>query len=767
MPVKFLHKCLTIAAIAILASCSSTKYVPEDRFLLDEVHIRTDNKEVKAQELNSYVRQKPNTKWFSLFKVPLYTYSLSGKDSTKWINRILRKAGDAPVIYNEAEAEKTQNELQKALSNMGYIQARVSLHEKKRKKKIKITYDIETGRAYKVRNYSINTADKNIESLITADSARFTIKPGDNFNANILDQERQRITNMLNNNGYYKFNKDFISFTADTVKGGYYADITLNVLPFNQYDKTQDSAHKQYSIGEIRYVTDFDQTEQNLNYRHYNSINYKGTDIYYKDKLFLRPRLLHDNTFFSKGDIYNAANVQNTYSAFGRLSALKYSNIQFIESTRPGDYTLDAFITLAKSKDKSISTELEGTNSAGDLGAAAALSFSHRNIFKGSETFTIRARGAYEAISGLGDSFINDNYTEYGVETSLNFPRFIVPFLSSKLKKKIRATSEVGLDFSKQLRPEFERTLFSVSWRYLWNYGRKHQNKLDLIDINYVYVPWMSESFKEQLESNKYSVLKYSYENIFIVRTGYNYTYNSSGQNMLSGTMNNSYTIRFGVESAGNVLYACSKLFGLQKSDGKYSIFKIPYAQYIKGDFDIVKNIKIDERNSIALHAGIGLAYPFGNSEILPFEKRYFSGGANSVRGWSVRTLGPGSMKTEDGKIDFMLQSGDIKLDLNIEYRTHLFWKIHGAAFIDAGNIWTFRDYSEQPGGQFRINKFYKDIAVAYGLGIRFDFNFFVLRFDGGMKAINPAEKGIDKYPLIHPNFHRDFAFHFAVGYPF
>lgn len=761
---KSLLNCLMLLVLMAVASCSTTKYVPEGGYLLDRTVIRTDNKEVKVQELNSYIRQKPNTRWFSLFKVPLATYSLSGSDTTRWINRVLRRIGDAPVIYDAGETEKTRLELEKALNNLGYMQASVSVDERRKNKKIAVTYNLSPGKAYKIRNTGWNIADKDMESIVAADSLSSYIKPGDNFNVNMLNLERQRVSSLLNNNGYYKFNKDFITFTADTVKGGYYADVYMNVLPYNYYGNSQDSIHRKYRINKVDYVTDFDQLDPDFDYGNYSSVLYGGSRIFYKDKLFLRPRLLKDNTFFEEGELYDASKIQNTYSAFGRLGAVKYSNIRLVETE---GYGLDAYVTLAKSKDKSVSVELEGTNSAGDFGAAAALAFSHRNAFRSSENFTIRLRGAYEAISGLGEGFMNDNYTEYGVETSLNFPRFIMPFLSSDVKKKIRATSEVGLDFTKQLRPEFERTLFSISWRYLWNYGSKFRHKIDVLDINYVYVPWMSERFEQQLVSNKYSVLRYSYENIFIVSAGYNLVYNSMGHNMMNTSMNDSYAIRFGVESAGNLLNGISHIFRQQKSDGKYSIFKIPYAQYVKGDFDVVKNIKIDDRNSISLHAGLGVAYPFGNSEVLPFEKRYFSGGANSVRGWSVRTLGPGSMKIDDGRVDFMLQSGDIKLDLNVEYRTHLFWKIHGAAFIDAGNIWTFRDYSEQPGGRFAFNRFYKEIAVAYGLGIRFDFNFFVLRFDGGMKAVNPAETGRGRFPLIHPDFSRDFAFHFAVGYPF
>ena len=198
-------------------------------------------------------------------------------------------------------------------------------------------------------------------------------------------------------------------------------------------------------------------------------------------------------------------------------------------------------------------------------------------------------------------------------------------------------------------------------------------------------------------------------------------------------------------------------------------MFNIAYAQYVRGDLDLAHTINVDAENQLVLHLGLGVAYPYGNSDVLPFEKRYFSGGANSVRGWSVRSLGPGKYKERDGRINFINQTGDMKLDINAEWRTRLFWKFSGAAFVDAGNIWTLREYKEQPGGQFRLKDFPSQLAVGYGLGLRLNFGYFILRFDFGMKAVNPAyeEDQDEHYPLLHPRLSRDVAFHFAVGMPF
>ena len=205
-----------------------------------------------------------------------------------------------------------------------------------------------------------------------------------------------------------------------------------------------------------------------------------------------------------------------------------------------------------------------------------------------------------------------------------------------------------------------------------------------------------------------------------------------------------------------------------QNEDGQYTLLNIAYAQYIKFDVDYTHLFRFNATNQLALHARLGIAYPYGNSSILPFEKRYFSGGANSVRGWSVRELGPGKFKGTDGHIDFINQTGDMKLDLNAEYRAKLFWKFQGALFIDAGNIWTLRNYPDQPGGQFKFKDFYKQIAVSYGVGLRLNFDYFILRMDGGMKAINPVYDTSDEHwAIFHPKWGRDFTFHFSVGLPF
>lgn len=728
----------TLIIVVTITACSASKFIPEGSYLLDDIKIKSDTKNIETSQLEPYIRQKGNSKWFSLFKVPLGTYALSGRDTTKWINRKLQALGEDPVLFDSLQAEQTCNDLSNVLHGMGYIKAQVDYALKReKKKKVKVIYNLHPGKRYHISSINYDIQDKNIDSVLKNKKFHSTnLRTGMPFMVSVLDNEREQITDFLNNNGYVNFHKDFISYSADTISGSTDIDITLHLHKFLSGNGEEETEHKQYTIGKINYHANGD-----------------------FDKIPLRKSVLEENTIIEAGKLYNTDELQKTYNRFGRLPIVKYTNIKFTE--RPDSNILDCNIGISTNKINSISFQPEGTNTAGDLGAAASLTYENRNIFRGAETFSIKLRGAFEAITGL-EGYQNQDYEEYSLEAKLLFPRFVVPFLSKKFKKQSTAMSELTVSYNMQNRPEFHRRVFTASWRYRWNdISGKKSYKFDLIDLNYIYMPWISTTFKEEYlddVNNRNSILRYNYEDLFIMKLGFGMSFNNGDE-----------AYKINVETSGNFLSGISHLLGSKRNeDNQYTLFNIAFAQYVKGDFDYTKIIMFDRNNSLALHAGLGIAYPYGNSKILPFEKRYFSGGANSVRGWSVRGLGPGKFKGTNGAIDFINQTGDIKLDLNIELRSFLFWKVYGAAFIDAGNIWTIRAYEEQPGGQFRFKDFYKQIAVAYGLGIRFNFDFFILRFDMGMKAINPAyNSNNEHYAIFHPDFSRDFAFHFAVGLPF
>lgn len=722
--------------LLLQVGCSSTKFVSEGEYLLHSVKIEADSRDVDVSALTSYIRQNPNSKWFSLFKVGLGTYSLAGRDSTKWVNKRLKKIGEKPVIYDSLLAQRSCNDLMVALQNMGYMNARVTVEQQIKGKKITALYKIHTGPPFFVRSVNYDISDQQILNLLQSDAySKTNVYVGSRFSINVLDEERDRITNFLADRGYYRFHKEHIRFTIDSVRGSKLVDVTMHILPYKLNNDAEELAHPVYYI-------------QNVNYLN-------GND----GKLHLRQSVLENNTWIEKGKTYSASDLQHTYNNFGRLPVVKYTNVKYIQV--PDTTLLDCNIQVSTNKPYSISFQPEGTNTAGDLGAAASLTYENRNLFRGSETLSLQLRGAFESITGL-EGYQNQDYKEYNVEAKLTFPRCLLPFVSKEYRRASSAMSELSLNYNMQNRPEFHRRVFSAAWRYRWNDVRRQLTyRADVLDLNYIYMPWISETFKHDYldsVSNRNAILRYNYEDLLIMRIGFSLAYN-----------NNNHALRANIETAGNLLHAASNVLGLKKNDHEqYTLFNIAYAQYVKADFDYTHVLRFDKHNELALHADFGIAYPYGNSTILPFEKRYFSGGANSVRGWSVRGLGPGGFKGNHGAIDFINQTGDMKIDLNAEYRTFLFWKFNGALFVDAGNIWTLRNYADQPDGQFRFDRFYKQIAVAYGIGLRLNFDYFILRFDMGMKAINPAYSDSNEhYALLHPNFSRDFAFHFAVGLPF
>lgn len=761
---KRLRRCLqclvVVALMSMLTGCSIARFVPEGHYLLDKATIQSDSSSLRTGQFEGFLRQRPNTKWFNLIKVPILPYALSGTDSTKRFNRFMWRVGENPVIEDTLATARTMQNIQAAAQGRGYLNASVEVQRKFKKHKVRLNYLIHNGPRYTIGLIEEQVDDSRIDSVIHGKCRDFDnasnielhhqhhtpsrIRVGMPFDANTLDSERSRITSSVQNHGYYYFNRDYVRFEADTTEVPLQAWLKMYVN--NPRLTTGETVnHQQYKIGHVEF-------EQ-------------------QGGSHLRKSLLNRMNHLQTGTLYCERDVNQTYSALNALDAVLGSNISFQPCPEDSSF-IDARVRLTTNKPHSVSAELEGTNSAGDLGAAVALSYQNCNLFHGSEVLSLKARGAFEAIKGL-DGYDDQNYLEFSMEATLKFPDFLLPFLNHDFRRQARATSELTFMYDNQNRPEFHRRVLTAAWRYRWR-GNKSgmRHRIDLADLNYVFMPWISSTFKRDYLDNPTSrnaILRYNYENLFIMKWGYVFTYSTLANGLNTSYGTNAYQIRFGVETSGNLLRGISALMRSKPSDqGHYEVFNIAYAQYAKLDFDFSKSLRLNDKNSFAFHVGLGVAVPYGNSSILPYEKRYFSGGANSVRGWSVRGLGPGSFKGTDGRIDFINQTGDLKFDMNVEYRTHLFWKIDGAAFVDAGNIWTLRHYDEQPGGQFDIRKCWSQIAVAYGLGIRLNFNFFILRLDGGMKAINPAYDDARRhYPVIHPNFGRDFTFHFAVGLPF
>jgi outer membrane protein assembly factor BamA len=751
-------------------SCSSGRFVPGDEYLLHKVTVRSSDKAVSTENLDKYVRQRPNTRWLGFMRVPLGIYCLQGKDTTRAVNRFLRRVGEAPVIYSAERTRIAEEEMLNVAKGLGFLHARISTDTLAHGRKLDLAYNLTAGERYTLGSLDYQTEDSLLYTHLQTCMQDTYLHTGNTLRIDSINEERSRITHYLQNHGYQKFNKDFITLIADTLAGSSVVDLTFYI---SEYRKSSGDAPRPHTIYNINKVYVYSDVENNADTRP------TDVDTTHVDSMLLlthgtpvfRESLYKTNIPFRPGDTYRENDVQDFYNRWSRYGAVKYTTVRMQDV--PTDTTsLDCYVSIYSAKKRTLSAELEGTNSAGDLGAAAVLSLSNRNLFKGSEQLTFKGRAAYEAIRGL-EGYSDQDYLEFTLEANLTFPSFAFPYLGRYIKPYYQPHTEFAVLYTTQTRPEYHRRALTGRWGYLWKaHQQKIQHKIELLDVNYVLMPWISDTFRQDYlenSSSRNSLLRYNYENLFVIKSGYSYTYNTNGFNSPYAISKSHRTFRFNVESAGSLLYGITSLFNMEKnSDGRYTLFGIPYAQYVKCDVDYAYALALTPKSSVAFRAALGVAYPYGNATILPYETRYFSGGANSVRGWSVRELGPGRYKGTDGRIDFINQTGDISLNLSMEYRTFIGWKLHGALFVDAGNIWTLREYEDQPGGQFRWDTFYEQIAVAYGAGLRFNFDYFILRLDAGMKAVDPAyPSGSAHYPVFHPKFSRDFTFHFAVGMPF
>lgn len=801
MKIKVLFPFLiSIICAVIYQSCSTTKFVPEDEYLLASASVKSDRKVLPTYEMETYIKQKPNYKTFALFKLPLFIYNLSGRDSTKWINRTLRNAGDPPVLYDSLMMNQTVVDLRRMMTNKGYLNAEVKPEVKLNKKKAKITYSIKAGEPYKISNYKIDVNDSimsdpvlptrllplvknnhakpdSTRSLNLLDSLLYRntlVKKDALFDLDVLDAERDRITSMFRRLGYFAFNKEYIGYEADIAEEQKKVGLDLALYPLalrGQNGSIAEMPHRQYKVKRVELYVDYNPLEDG------ELSQYKETKIYEKNGYtikygprgeYIKPYVILNNCYIVPGTLYDENMTTLTYNALSQLKILKNVNISWASDSTD----LRCIITCVPDKKQGISVEAEGTNSGGYFGVGAGAGYLHRNTFRGSEQFGIRLRGAYEAVTPSFSSF-SENYFEIGGEASLTFPRFMFPFLKKDFRKRIHASTQLNSSYTFQRRPSFfTRTVLSAGVKYIWQDRARSLNRhtFDLVEVSYIHLPKgdLNNTFYENLSA---AAQQYSFSDHFILGTGYTFSRtNLGGTNRRNQPV---YSLRASIETAGNLL---SLLASKSDSVGQpKQIFSTNYAQYVRGTIDYSKTYQVDEKNAIAWHLGGGLAVPYGNSEQIPIQKRFFSGGANGVRGWSIRELGPGSYyfrSSSDNPNDrdnFYYHSGDIRLDGSIEYRSKLFWIVELGAFIDVGNIWTIKSYDKQEGGLFKLNSFYKELAAAWGLGIRLDFDFVLLRLDCGWKAYDPSnDPNVKRWPIGQPHkIKENTAWHIAVGYPF
>lgn len=766
-----LRKLSFMACIILLASCNSTRFVPEGKYLLNKVSVKADDKNLKREELKLHIRQKENLRILGVLKFHLGVYNLSsGKKDNDWLKRV----GEAPVLYDAFQAQRSKDQLQIFLKNKGYYNAVVtdSLLINQSKKKLNLMFDVKAGKPYRIRNYSYFIKDKSLQDILLKDSTNQLLKRNDVFDLDVLNAERQRMATFLKDRGYFKFSEEFISFQADTNFYNNQVDLTVSVDDaLLNNDEAEVVAHRKYKIRNYLINPGFKtadltgvQQEQK-----WDTLIDKDYRFIYSGELKYRPILFYNLNRMKDSAWYSLQNAEKTYRALNRLKQFKLINISFNETNEFSSDSiplLDCRMQLSPLPRQNFSVDVEGTNSSGNLGLAGNLNYQQRNLFGGAEVLDMQLRVARER-QQLSDSIFNTR--EYGFESSVTIPKFL-----SFIKARYLFTFQIpetkfSAGYNYQKRPDYTRTITNLKFGYNWKTSEFRFHTLNLLDLNYVHLYNQNEAF---INSIKDLYIKSSFTDHLISATNYSWMYNTQNVNKREDYE----YFRVNLESAGSLLSLYTRLINKDKvvetdsitgvRSSYYEVLNTRFAQYLKGDFEYRYGHMIDKSSSVVGRAFFGIGVPFGNFNVLPFEKKYFTGGANGLRAWQVRSLGPGSYKAPSDV--YPNQSSDVKLEANLEYRFNLFWRMEGAFFTDAGNIWAINYKDNREGSVFKVNEFYKQIAVGSGFGVRFDFTYFLFRLDLGMKMRDPSlPEGKRFIPGNYPITTGHFNLSFAIGYPF
>lgn len=764
----FSVKRLIFVLVCILVySCASTKYVPDGDYLLNKVTLKYFEGSSTVPSLKNQIRQRPNSKVLGLFKVQLAIYNISGRKD-KRINNWFKRVGEEPVIYREYLADRSLYQLETYLRNKGYYSASVSDTVLYSKKKAHVIYTVNTGpRTYvgsvdfKDRNNIVKGAEPvttNMSKLRLADTSESLLHTGMPLDVDILEDERDRVSKTFRDNGYYAFSPKYVRYFADTVTYG--NPDTAKLITSVVIPKADSLAEVVYRIGDISVNMNFDQllAIKNIDTMSYSTLVYDGILFKYIDKLNLKPKAIAQCLQFATGDLYNTEAISQTYSRIQALNLYKYVNI--VLTVRKGEMgVLDCEIQLTPLKKQSYNVFIEGTNNSGNIGVGGNLTYNHRNLFGGAENFSLRVWGALKKERMKENNFFST--VEYGVDVTLETPQFWFPFFNFySFRKKHAPHTSVMFSFSSENTPYYDRDVSSVKFGYWWKKGDQWRFDVNIADVNYVKMSRMDSLFFASLK-NKYVLSSYTSH---VVASG-NVAATYYGKNMNKAS---SYSwMRFNFESAGNLMYGLSSLFNAHKSSDTtgsyYNLFGVKYAQYVKADFDFRYHQAFNASNAFVYRFFIGLGYPYGNMKALPFEEAYYCGGANDMRAWHARMLGPGSYYSER----YPNSVGDFKLEFNWEYRFKLFWLLEGALFVDAGNVWKISNTEKIPGSLLKSD-FYKDIAIDCGPGIRLDVNFFLVRVDWGIRLRDPSKAPGQRFVLFdNGKWMKNTVLNIAIGYPF
>ncbi len=687
------------------------------------------------------------------------------QDSTRSLRRwAIESIGEPPVLYDTTLAKERAEKLEAYLSNKGYFHAEVETEHEVRRKSGESIYTVDAGPRYYINRVRFMDLDSTLEPFLTEAHSRLLIIPGQPYDLDRFKAERVRVRDTLLNHGFYTFDRNYVEFAIDSTIGERLLDVYIRIL-----QPLEDSAHERYKVGHVYTYPDYRPgagagTSGALEL---DTLERRGVEIIYRN-LDYRPSTLLNAIYIRPDEYYVAAQHRRTQRRLTELGAFRFVSVQYQEREEAGQRYLDTYIRLQQAKKQNLSVEWNAnTNFNALIGSDVDFNYRNRNLFRNADLFTLNLSTGVETQFAEDENLLRN--LDFSGSANLAIPKLLLPKVlrpSRARMKEVRSPRtifEARYIYTRRLAfYTLHSTAFGLG--YSWRQDEHQAHSIRPIDITLVVPTELTDSFQAVLDGN--FLLQQSFQSTIIPAASYSYVY--ARQNLQGGRQG--VVFQGSGELAGNLI----NLGWSAVENGEHTIGGINLAQYARATADARYYWRFNAEQSIATRALVGIGVPYGNSDALPFVRQFFAGGPSSVRAWRVRRLGPGSFSVEDttqAQRAFVDQTGDLHLELNFEYRFPIYQFLEGAFFVDAGNIWLLNEDPERPGGKIRSD-FYRDIAIGTGIGLRLDFDFFLVRADMGFRVRDPSLRGRDAWLMRDPgsyldNFNQVTEFNIAIGYPF
>ncbi|MBX3255848.1 MAG: BamA/TamA family outer membrane protein [Chitinophagaceae bacterium] len=760
------HVLILLLTVWWLSSCSTTRSIPAGDALYTGASVNITDKAASKKErkrlvseLDDLTRPLPNKKILGVpFKLMIYNMAGNPKSERSLSGWLKYKVGEPPVLLSKLNLEYNIKVLQSTLENQGYFNSSTIADTVVKNKKATATYTVATGTRYTINNIELPKDSSVLQRYITDAFSNTLLKKENPFDLAVIKAERERVDAYLKEKGFYFFDAGYIIIEADSTIGNNGVDLYVKVKP-----GTPDRAKKVYTINDIYIFPGYRLNAGGADTLQKNAVYFEGYYLVDRRNTY-KPRMFRQTMQFLPGDVYNRKDHNQSISRLVNLGVFKFVKNRF-EAVEVNDSAkLNTYYYLTSLPKRSLRADINANTKSNNLtGSAITIGWRNRNTFKGGELLSVDATAGFEVqFSGQLKGY---NTYRGGLETQLSFPRFIVPFFAVNTRSGFVPKTNILLAYDILSKEKlYLMNSFRAGFGYAWKETVTKEHQFNPVAVNYVQPVYVRQEYKDSISNNP--TLAKAIEKQFIIGSNYNYNYNElSSGSALSGLYFNG-----NLDLSGNI---AGLVTGANKrqSDRK-TILGAEFSQYVRVETDLRYYIPLSSKNTWANRLIIGLGYPYGNSRELPFIKQFFVGGTNSIRAFRSRSLGPGTYKDAGSKTFLPDQSGDIKLEFNSELRARLFSIVHGAVFVDAGNIWLYNDNPDKPGAQFS-NRFLKELAAGVGLGLRFDISFLVLRLDVAFPIRKPWLPENERWVIEDIRFGSkawrkdNLVYNIGIGYPF